>query len=181
MYMSNQEAANEDVLKVIKDLRDAQYFKVATGIYAEKSLRESLIYLHEKTSHSITWTNIKRSLPYLSATSDTKIEVRKQKCTEKIGYWYNIGVGSLFFCFAIVIFLAFFLVSPGSVGIIVGGATLSLLCAFFAFFVFSQNWPVTSAKKIKEELHKVGQGNPNPNSEVEVEASEVEDVSTVNV
>jgi hypothetical protein len=54
-YIENPEMADSGSLAVLKGLRNAFYFKVATGIYAEKAYRDRLIELHEKTSIAVSW------------------------------------------------------------------------------------------------------------------------------
>ena len=151
-YVSNESSADSDALKVIKDLRDAHYFKVATGIYAEKRLRSSLIKLHEDTSYSINWTHIKRALPFITTEKDLNSSIRDMKPMEKIGHYYNLFVGCLFLLLSAASILVFFVSKPQTLSDVFIGTTSALVCAFFAMFVFSQNWPYNSANKIKKEL-----------------------------
>lgn len=154
-YVSNTDAADEEALKVIKDLRDAHYFKVATGIYAEQTLRESLIQLHKATSHKINWTIIKRAMPYVDASSNTTVSIRDMAGWERLGHVYNLFVGFMFLVFAGVILIAFTISEPKTtinIAVGVGGAAAS---AFFSMFVFSQNWPYLSAKQIRVELQTI--------------------------
>jgi hypothetical protein len=161
-YVSNTEAADESALKVIKDLRDAHYFKVATGIYAESMLRDSLINLHNITSHKVNWTQIRRALPYINASQDMSVSIRDMDFGEKFGYIYNFLVGFMFLIFAGVMLIAFTISEPKSIMNVlfgVGGATAS---AMFSMFVFSQNWPYGAAKQIRREL--ASQVSPQENS-----------------
>lgn len=54
-YIAFPNPSDSAVTNAIRDLRDAYYFKVATGIYAENRVRNALIGLHDATSHVITW------------------------------------------------------------------------------------------------------------------------------
>jgi len=151
-YVSNSETADSEALEVIKDLRDAYYFKVATNIYAEKSLRDSLISLHKKTSHTISWVNIKRAMPYIEVSSNSLISIRKEKLSEKIGYYYNLFTGWLFLGFSVALFLVFMFAENKDINQIALWLFSTSFCAIFAIFVFSQNFSIASANKIKKEL-----------------------------
>lgn len=155
VYVGNKDAANVDVLEVIKDLRDAHYFKVATDIYAEKNLRDSLIALHKLTSHSVSWINIKRAMTYLVADTNSKITVRKQTKLEVIGHYYNIATGWLLLGFAVALLLVFLFSTTKNFSQFSVWILSSVSCAFFAMFAFSQNWPIASAKKIADELEAI--------------------------
>lgn len=151
-YVNNPSTADDQSLNVIKDLRDAYYFKAATGIYAEKGRREPLIKLHNDTSHTINWVQIKRALPFIVSRSDMTSSIREMAFMEKIGHYYNLVVGLFFLFFALVLLLVFFISNPQSVNGIVIGVGGALAFAVFSMFVFSQNWSFESAKKIKNEL-----------------------------
>lgn len=155
-YISNVEMADESALKVIKDLRDAYYFKVATGIYAERMFRDSLINLHNITSPQINWTLIKRAIPYIKASQDMSISIRDMESWEKIGHYYNLFVGFMFLVFSGVVFITFMLSEPKTITNILIGAGGSLACAIFSIFVFAQNWPYGAAKDIRYELETMG-------------------------
>ncbi|WP_351189321.1 hypothetical protein [Shewanella sp. TB4-MNA-CIBAN-0142] len=159
VYVNNKEAANNEALEVIKDLRDAHYFKVATDIYAEKSLRDSLINLHKKTSHTINWINIKRAMPYINADSTSTVSIRDQSRSEKFGYFYNLFTGWLFLGFAVALSLVFIFSNDRVLSQFALWIASTLFCAFFAMFAFSQNFPIRAAKKIKTELEKVSTTN----------------------
>jgi hypothetical protein len=152
VYVSNKDASNNEALEVIKDLRDAHYFKVATGIYAERNLRDSLISLHKKTSHTINWINIKRAIPYIDADSTSTASIREQTGLEKFGYYYNLFTGWLFLGAAVALSLVFIFSSDKAVSQFALWIVSTLFCAFFAIFTFAQNFPISSAKKIKTEL-----------------------------
>ncbi len=156
VYVSNKEAANNETLEVIKDVRDAHYFKVATDIYAEKHLRDSLIGLYKKTPHTINWVNIKRAMPYIEVNSNSNISIREQTFLEKIGYFYNLFIGLLFLGLSILLSLSltFILLNNKELIQLVVLIITILFCTLFTVFIFSQNFPVRSAKKIKAALNK---------------------------
>lgn len=154
-YVENPEAADKLTLQAIKDLRDAHYFKIATGIYAEKNLREALIKLHNKHSPTINWTHIKRALPYIETNKGTETSVRKTTISETIGYYYNLSTGILFLFLSIAALVAF--ISTGKLNLIsvLTGAGSALFSFAFALFVFSQNFPEKSAKLIRNTIKKL--------------------------
>ncbi len=165
VYVSNKDAANEEALGVIKDLRDAHYFKVATDIYAEKNLRDSLINLHKRTSHTINWINIKRAMPYIEANSDYEVAIREQNWREKAGYYYNQIIGWLFLGFATALSLVYLFSSNKELAQFGIWISSTLFCAIFAIFSFSQNFPISSAKKIEAELKRIQEDPENEQTE----------------
>ena len=174
VYVNNKEAANSEALEVIKDLRDAHYFKVATGIYAEKRLRDSLINLHKKTSHTINWVNIKRAMPYIDADSTSTVSIRDQSRSEQFGYFYNLFTGWLFLGFAVALSLVFIFSSDKVLSQFALWIASTLFCAFFAIFAFSQNFPISSAKKIKTELNKAPETNAPTTTVAETHEADVQ-------
>lgn len=155
LYVTKPELADEESVKVLRDLRDAHYFKIATGIYAEKNLRSALIALHNRTSHLVGWSSIRRAFPYIQANNRREVKIRELTGFEKFGYWYNqfVGYTSLFAAAGI---LSLFVISSSktftSLAWGVGG---TLAVVFFAMFVFSQNWPEYAARRIQKELAKL--------------------------
>lgn len=155
LYIAKSELADEESVKVLRDLRDAHYFKVATGIYAEKKLRRALINLHDRTSHFISWTQIRRAFRYIETSEDGIVEIRKLRKFEAIGYWYNELIAYVCLLLAAGL-LNLFLFSDGRNSTSVAWGIISPLAAvFFAMFVFAQNWPILAARRIQKELMKI--------------------------
>jgi hypothetical protein len=152
LYVAKPELADSESLKVLSDLRDAHYFKIATGIYAEKKVRRALINLHNHTSHHINWRQIQRAFPYIEVKEDESIIIRRMTSFEAIGYWYNQIVGYFSLLFAAAIFTLFLFVTPRTFGNVSLGVIGGLIMIFFALFVFAQNWPLLAARKIQHEL-----------------------------
>lgn len=152
LYIAKHEVADEGAVKVLRDLRDAHYFKIGTGIYAEKKLRIALIGLHERISYIVSWRQIRRAVPYIEADQNGNISIRKLSRVEIVGYWYNqlVGYASLLVAagtFSFLIFLKGMTLS--ALMWCIGGGLAAL---FFAIFVFAQNLPANSAKRIHKEL-----------------------------
>jgi hypothetical protein len=161
-YISSPAAGDENAIKAIRDLRDARYFKMATGIYAESRVRNAFIRLHEATSHLVTWRHICRAHPYLKVAADETVIVKDLDFSEKLSYWYNQLVGYLFLLLAATLVSLAILSGSKTVMSFSFGFGGGILSALFAMFVFSQNWPIHAAQKIAKELDR--QRNTNPNA-----------------
>jgi len=155
LYVNKPELADEDSVKALRDLRDAHYFKIATGIYAEKSLRKALIKLHDQTSHNVSWSSIRRAYQYIQADGNQNVTVRELTIFEKFGYWYNQIVGYVSLLAAASILSLFVLSSNKSIASFAWGVGGALATVFFAMFVFAQNWPEHAAKRIQREMTKM--------------------------
>ena len=151
---SNKDSSNDKTLDVIKDFRDIHYFKMATGIYAEKKFRDSLIGLYESTPNMVTWVTIRRALPYIEITN-AKIAIRDMNKFDKIGTLYNNFMGGAVLLLAISIFLSLLSLPQPTFYTVFLVLFVGLIFISIALLMFSQNWPKTSAKTIKEELSKL--------------------------
>ncbi|SDL11023.1 hypothetical protein [Pseudomonas indica] len=156
-YLEKSELANKLTLEAICDARDAHYFNQATGIFAERSRRESLILFHKKHSHHINWTHIRRALPYIETSNKQLISIRKMNASDIFGYYYNLITG--FFCllFSAAIFIAFITTqnpTPTSLLFVFLGI---VLLSMLGLFVLSQTFPEQSAKKIEKLLFEESQ------------------------
>lgn len=152
IYVAKPELADSESIKTLSDLRDAHYFKIATGIYAEKKLRYALINLHNRTSHHISWEKIRRAFSYIEINNDGTIVIRNLTRFESIGYWYNEIVGYASLLFAAGFLSLFFMITPKTLSTFAWGIGSSLTAVLFAMFVFAQNWPILAAKSIQKEL-----------------------------
>jgi hypothetical protein len=97
LYIGSNDSSNANLSKVIKDIRDAYYFKMATGIYAEEKLRNALIWIHKNTSYLVGWQQINQALPYITILRDESASIRKMTAIDSIGYWYNKLTALVFF------------------------------------------------------------------------------------
>jgi len=155
LYVTKPELADEESVKVLRDLRDAHYFKIATGIYAEKRLRSALIALHNRTSHLVNWGQIRRAYPYINANDSGMVTIRELTGFERVSYWYNQFVGYTSLLLAAGILTLFFFSGSKTFTSLAWGVGGTLFVVFFALFVFAQNWPALAAKQIKRELAKL--------------------------
>jgi len=149
-YVSSDELADQETIKVVRDLRDAHYFKVATGIYAENHTRSAFIKIHQALSHCINWKHIQRARPYIVIAPDETITIRDLTLFEKVGYWYNnfVALGGLIFA---VLLLIIFILSDSKNTV---SFVISIFLVVFAIFVFFQNLPVYAKEKIAKELNR---------------------------
>ncbi|MGZ5028666.1 MAG: hypothetical protein ACXV9T_15900 [Methylobacter sp.] len=155
-YLLSHEAADPETIKVVRDLRDAHYFKVATGIYAENRTRSAFIKMHQLSSHCISWKHIERARPYIDIAADETISIRDLTFIEKISYWYNqfVAYGSI--CFSILLFIAKFAFAENKTIMLFGANfATSLLLALFGLCVFIQNSPVRAKERIAKELERL--------------------------
>lgn len=155
-YVSSHEAADPETIKVVRDLRDAHYFNVATGIYAENRTRSAFIKMHQVSSHCISWKYIERARPYIDIAADETITIRDSNFFEKLSFWYNqcVAYGSL--VISVVLFIAKFVFSDNKTMMLFWGSFgLSLFLAVFGFFVLLQNSPVRAKDRIAKELERL--------------------------
>lgn len=160
-YVSAPEPAAKNAIEAVRTIRDAGYFKIATGIDAEGHLLDGLIKLHEMTSHHIDWRQIRLAMPFL-VPATVGVSVRKLNRVETIGRLYNRATG-----FALTV-LAAALASVSIVSVVesperafigLGGAILVML---FAIFVFSQNSGFDAAERIAKELEELRKQQSEP-------------------
>ncbi|MGZ5026072.1 MAG: hypothetical protein ACXWAT_01975 [Methylobacter sp.] len=156
-YLSSDCAADPETIKAVRDLRDAHYFSVATGIYAENITRKAFIKLHQMSSHRIAWKHIDRARLFIEIAPDETITVRDLNRWDKISYWLNSCVAIVCILFAFYFLMAF----PGSsdtkhqatVGFAIGGVFLFFLC--IGLYAFFQNLPFFARERIAEELERL--------------------------
>jgi hypothetical protein len=154
-YVLSHDAADPETIKVVKDLRDAHYFKVATGIYAENRTRSAFIKLHQTSSHCIAWKHIERARPYMEIAEDQTITIRDFNFIEKLGYWYNLCVAILSLLFAVLLIVAFLLSDTKNITSLESSFGSSLFLLVLAVVMFIENLPVHAAKRIANELQRL--------------------------
>lgn len=155
-YLSSDCAADPETIKAVRDLRDAHYFSVATGIYAENITRKAFIKLHQMSSHRIAWKHIDRARMYIEIAPDETITVRDLNRWDKISYCLNLCVASVCILFAFYFLMAF----PGSsdaktLAIFGFAIVVCLLFLCIGLYAFFQNLPFFARKRIAEELERL--------------------------
>lgn len=141
--------------EVVQEELNSILFQYATGMKVDKRLRERIIDLHESTSGRLTYVDFQRARSFLEVRQDGTLGVRKFTLLDKGGY-YLCYVASWFFWFVTamaVVMLIFFPINELRLQLAI------FLCAplFFilALLIFSQTFPLSGARKIKDEIHKV--------------------------
>lgn len=153
-YTSTASEADDKSRQALLDLRDAYYFEIATGIYAEKAFRNSLIFLHDHTSYLINWGSIRQAIPYLKINETGELSIRKMTTVEILFFWYNKAVGFTSLFLAAAFLSAFALSTEKTAELLLLSIVGSVVTFVAAMYIFSLNWPVRSAKKIREEMEK---------------------------
>ncbi|WP_136678664.1 hypothetical protein [Neptunomonas sp. XY-337] len=140
---------------LIEELANEQ-FKVATGIGAERELREAMILLHRSMEGELPFKYFKRALPHLSL-KEGEIEVTISKL-DSVNFWFNLLVGILLSVAGLVL-----MILPTQVNLTFPSNTITIthLIALFSLgvaymalsvFLISQVMPVAAAKKLKHRL-----------------------------
>jgi len=150
-YIAMGDSADEALVAALKDIRDARYFKMATGIHAEKIRRNAFIKAHEKLSNTIAWTHIRRALPYIDINEAGSISIRAKTKSDTVTWWFHLIFAILAGCFAVVLFgCGILLPDNGAIGLMIAG----VLYLGFAMFIVAQNWPANASTMIDEELKR---------------------------
>jgi hypothetical protein len=155
-YLSDKDNVDPISQEVFVDIRTSRYFKVATGIHAEKKMRDALIDLHKNTSSNISWTTIRRALSLLKFKEDNSIEILKPNKIQTLGKYYNLSIGWLFVAFSAAIFLTMIASAKSGLLVLLFFLFLMITCLAMALFAFSQNFPLMSAMRIREEIGLLG-------------------------
>ncbi len=156
-YLASELAGCDETKRTISDLREAHYFKIATGIYAENLRRKAYVQLYESMPHLISWRLIRRALPYLDITPSGCAFVRQPSWDERLSYRYNQCIGFSFLIIAAVIM--YFGILSGVAGFI-GYIGFVFGSACVATIAFMQNWPMLAAKRIEEEQTRLAAAVP---------------------
>lgn len=154
-YLVGKDFVDPDVALIVKDQHAAFIFEKATGIIAENKRRNNLIRLHELLSYTVSWKQIKRAIGYLEFDRDGAARIRDFKWSDKLAYGYNIFVGIFFLLFSGIVFIALVIPEPRTVANVFVGFGITSGLAVFSMYVFSLNWPMNAARKIKEMLIEV--------------------------
>jgi hypothetical protein len=154
-YHTKIDLSDAKLSKVINDLRDAHYFRIATGIYAELTVRNAMIKLHDETSHLISWKKISAAFSYLDVSEEHKVKVREFNLYDQINFGFNILFGILCLIYGVMFFTLFVYSSNESLTQVLLGVGDFLIFTLIAIIPFSKNQGMISAKKIRTELAKL--------------------------
>lgn len=153
-YLSKNTAAIPTISSVLIDTRDTYYFRVATGIYAEKNRRDPLISLHSSLKEIGSWQLIRRAGPFLQMNSQGEIYVPKFKPIDQIGFGFNVAM-FLFFAVMFAAGVSTLVFLRPKDGAVVQTLLLGIIGAAILFiYAAAQNWPYYAAKRIREKLRE---------------------------
>lgn len=150
-YIENSEIADPIALDALKTIRDAFYFKIATGLYAEKAYRDNLIELHERTSSSVTWKTIRLAKSYIEPDCKSVKKIGFLGVIERIFY---IISGFLMLIIAALLFIAFWLSDGINGGQFIVWFGVTAIALALAYYAFSQNLPFVAVNVLRKELEE---------------------------
>lgn len=151
-YVEKPGVPGNDVHHALIDVRDAHYFKCATGIYAESKRRSALLRLHRETSPAISWKFIRRANQHIEIDRNGNVSISEKLFWSKVSIWYNYCVGAVFLCVGLIfsaLFLSTLLEAPKASIMFLGVALLGFLVSAFSL---AQNLPWISAERLRAEL-----------------------------
>ncbi len=141
--------------KVIQEEFDSIGFWYATGIKAERRLREAIINLHELTDGRLKYVDIKRSRSFLSIMQDGTLKVRKFTRLDDFIYLFSFIGSKLLFSFAILALSILIFFPINNPGIRLALLLQVVLLFILAIFYHLQSLPLSAARKIKDEISKI--------------------------
>jgi hypothetical protein len=153
LYISKPEWADKETFKALADIRDTHYFKMATGIYASKNIRNALIELNNYQLENISWHKICQANKYIKINKKNQIFIRSLTRGEKIEYVFHIFLGAAILALALLVcILAVF--KGNTLGLKAFVSIYVVALVFGAAGVLKQNWSANAAKQIRKELAK---------------------------
>lgn len=150
-YIERNEASTSDMIDSMKDVRDAFYFKIMTGVYVEGQRRLALIRFHKEYAEKLSWKKISRAYEYLDFEDLSSIKVKRFGFIDKAGYYYNSAMGWVFMVMAILL-VASAVIEKNTSWTGVVDLACGAFIAIVSLFVFGQNYPMKAAKEIKEMI-----------------------------
>ena len=152
-YINSSEGQDNQILRKMQDLRDAYYFKAATGIYAENKRRHALITLHDQLSHDTHWQRIRNADDHIKINEDGSLFIRKLNLFEIFELTYNFIVFMLLTLFgALVAFTLIYTTDQESLSSIIQRMVLIMICFVTAAFLVKQSIPYLSVLKLRKAL-----------------------------
>lgn len=140
--------------EVLQEEINSTLFRYATGINAEKHLREEIIKLHQLADGRLTYSNFRRTYLFLEIKHNGKLGICNLSLFERGRHYLNL-VLSLIFFLATAVLLSTYIFIPiteSRIQIIVFFYALVFLA--ISLLTLSQTIPMSLLKKIKFELNK---------------------------
>lgn len=160
LFLSDQsrEGADIEMNKVMHDIRDAMYFKGATGIYAEGKLRNRLMALHKSTSLNVSWRTIKRAMDFLEPDAFSSMKVKEFGWFDHIVFVINmiaLAFTAIGFSMTMILISASMYSSRSELLETAAGLFMFLIAMFI--MMVSSVLPYVAAKRVRKDLIKSGQ------------------------
>lgn len=141
--------------EVVQEELNSIIFQYATGMKVDKRLRERIIDLYESTNGRLTYVDFQRYHLFLRVRQDGSLGVREFTLLDKgIHYFYHAASWFFWFLTALlVVILIFFPINELRFQL----AIFLYAPLFFisALFALSQTFPLSTARKIKDEIPKI--------------------------
>lgn len=136
----------------LESLLEQEYFRLVTGVFLEKEIREALIKTHSDTKGELNFKHFKRAVPYITYKENT-IGI-KIDWFSLIGAIYSFVVGISSVAIGIILFVlpAFSSINFMQLLSVYG---IGILLIAFGVLMLIQSLPVVSAKYVKNELEKL--------------------------
>lgn len=137
----------------LKEDLETEYYRLATGVFAEKPLREEMINTHKSMEKEVGFYHFLRARDYISLENGMfSIKIKR---IDNAAYYYNIFTSLLLFLGAAFILLTI-VFSPGGEW---GGALRNVLYLTFVvlalIFTLTQIKPTFSARLIQRTLRNL--------------------------
>lgn len=129
-----------------------EQFKLHTGIGVEKEFREALISEHRNTNGEISFSHFKRALPFIFYENG-RILV-KLSPFDKAGYFVNLLAGFLMAFLGLLVAVLTSQIHQPTIFQILSMLGLAIFFMFVGFYMLTQTFPFTSAKKLVKHLDR---------------------------
>ena len=136
---------------VLQEQINSIIFKKATGIRAEKDMREQIVALHRYARGTLKYRQFQQAQNFLKMKCNGHLTIREIMFFEYFMYGLYF-VGGIFFNFLAVVCFFVLLFTPLTVEF---QRVFILSTGFFTylgFFVLSQTWPISAARDIKKVI-----------------------------
>lgn len=141
----------------LKEELATEHFKLATGVRLEKQFREAVIKAHKSARGKISFMHFKRAIPYFSfQQGNLNVEISK---FEEARYWFNFCLGLAAAFFGLITMVLLSQTSSFNFVHFVGSFGMGALLIVASLFLFSETFPVASAKKIDKALSSTASNN----------------------
>lgn len=132
-----------------------EHFKICTGIGVEKEFREAILKAHRFTRGELDFKHFRRALPYFKFV-DSKLSVEISRLS-KIYSWLQFIFALLTLVFGLLILLVPVVIKEANFIDIFKWIGEGFFFILASIFMFTETFPVRSAKKILAVLNNIQQ------------------------